>query len=1087
MKLIKKGLVVVASVLIAGTVAAACGGETVTIKFETNGGAVISEVTKNDGETYELPVPQREGYQFDGWFLSADCSGEAVTSVVATENVTYYAKWTKLTLVSLDADGGSLASTEVYLPVGSKLLSGLSEFVPTKSGVEFGGWFNGNVKVNDTVKVGENAINLTARYTVKYTVDVYLQNVYDDEYTLSETLNESDFVGATVTAENTRVGFNAIDHDGEVESIVLSENASENKMRVYFDRKQYTAVFNPNFPDGRESNNYSVTSRYGSEITIPFDLWNTDVEGYCLLGWSSRADGSIEYPTDLSSLIYGNEGGSTEPVKVKIEDCPMLYGVWQKGYTDQFGGDDYIYLFESEEESVVYLDRGGVFFLGEYYDDGTFAFYDYSKDEFGDLILRGKLLSNGKFLYNNGDRVGSRVLYVPGVGVDENVKLRFDSLNGATYTVYDAETGKVVEESTGTYELISDGEYAATFTAGAMAGKTLTFFVGAVRVENGESIPAFQARNEEDLGVGKIIAFGILPAANGSMTIGSASSVFIELDGFGTAKFTSGSSTATYNYVKDEDGRYVLSNAYGTETVVVELVENDGKIGYIMHYPEMKRSFILSEGGTITLDGTYNATYENGDKKFSSYYTVKDMPKGGKMVTVSNKEDGKFVEYKFLIEFYGSENETYVAKSVLPSYEEFYFQDAEGTYYAPMIVFDEKEKGVAFIYGYSRTGKYVKVLEGEYKDNGDGTYSFTRTSFNKDADVIDEPIDLSLVNTVKFAVDTESFAYAVHFWYDLNGEKQFVSSYTCDGATLEIIGQFVFYREKGVTTARKGGYTRNGNVITVSTSGSNKMFFELNESDKTFVELDYAPYTVTLLKPDNSVDESCQIKFDGKGGAIYSSPNGEVSGTVARATEGGIEKTTAYDVAIYKFTSENESFEYITISLNGRNFYLSQSKEFGEGQYVIDGKPGHLSIDGFCYDAEYVMDGDAVKGKYFIKDDALVFINGSKTYYFDHKSDKTVTMRGEEYGFYAVLTNQYTDGIYVELDGYGVVSSFTLEKKGDEYEKVYLPKKGSYEINGDVYTLTYNDGKTDKTVSCKLGKMVILPRTAKITMRFGPA
>lgn len=49
-----------------------------------------------DGDTSNpitLMTPTREGYTFGGWYTNAECTGDAVTSVVA--DVTLYAKWTK--------------------------------------------------------------------------------------------------------------------------------------------------------------------------------------------------------------------------------------------------------------------------------------------------------------------------------------------------------------------------------------------------------------------------------------------------------------------------------------------------------------------------------------------------------------------------------------------------------------------------------------------------------------------------------------------------------------------------------------------------------------------------------------------------------------------------------------------------------------------------------------------------------------------------------------------------------------------------------------------------------------------------------
>lgn len=50
----------------------ACGKDIVKLSFETNGGSSIETVEVKKGESYELPVPTRTGFEFDGWFTDAN-------------------------------------------------------------------------------------------------------------------------------------------------------------------------------------------------------------------------------------------------------------------------------------------------------------------------------------------------------------------------------------------------------------------------------------------------------------------------------------------------------------------------------------------------------------------------------------------------------------------------------------------------------------------------------------------------------------------------------------------------------------------------------------------------------------------------------------------------------------------------------------------------------------------------------------------------------------------------------------------------------------------------------------------------------
>lgn len=70
----------------------------VTVTFDPNGGTVdkIYDTTNEYDYLYSLPMPNREGYTFDGWFTEID-GGEIVTSETKFKtSVTVYAHWTKL-------------------------------------------------------------------------------------------------------------------------------------------------------------------------------------------------------------------------------------------------------------------------------------------------------------------------------------------------------------------------------------------------------------------------------------------------------------------------------------------------------------------------------------------------------------------------------------------------------------------------------------------------------------------------------------------------------------------------------------------------------------------------------------------------------------------------------------------------------------------------------------------------------------------------------------------------------------------------------------------------------------------------------
>ena len=78
----------------------ACGtdadkqGRQFTITFDTQGGSKIEPIKIKAGATITLPNnPTKEGYIFDGWYLSDALVEEFNITKTITGDITLYAKW----------------------------------------------------------------------------------------------------------------------------------------------------------------------------------------------------------------------------------------------------------------------------------------------------------------------------------------------------------------------------------------------------------------------------------------------------------------------------------------------------------------------------------------------------------------------------------------------------------------------------------------------------------------------------------------------------------------------------------------------------------------------------------------------------------------------------------------------------------------------------------------------------------------------------------------------------------------------------------------------------------------------------------
>ena len=65
-----------------------------TITFDTQGGSEVKPITIAEGATITLPRnPTKEGYIFDGWYLSDAFVEKFVATKTITGDITLYAKW----------------------------------------------------------------------------------------------------------------------------------------------------------------------------------------------------------------------------------------------------------------------------------------------------------------------------------------------------------------------------------------------------------------------------------------------------------------------------------------------------------------------------------------------------------------------------------------------------------------------------------------------------------------------------------------------------------------------------------------------------------------------------------------------------------------------------------------------------------------------------------------------------------------------------------------------------------------------------------------------------------------------------------
>lgn len=1047
---------------------------TVKYSFDTNGGTEISEVTKNKGEDYELPVPVRDGFEFEGWYLSDNFSGSPVTNAAAEENTTYYAKWAQLYTISLQLDGGSLsAGNSLKLKEGANVYDFMSGYTPTKSGLDFGAWFNGETELAKNLRMPATGITLTAKYKVAYEVEIYMQNIAGDAYEKSaETVKGTDFVGATVMPDINEKGFILVSNANQVLSKTLTATAADNVLKYYFDREEYTVSLRAEYPDGTVGVNETYTVKYGEKIELSNDL---TFEGYCLVGWSDNVDGEVKYAVNyIDTVLYGGDG-KVEPVYFTVEEDQSLYACWLKGNVDMFatedegvGSKDYVYLIGED----IYLSRGNVFFKGNY--DAATGIFTFRNDD-KKIIISGKLNDDGTYCYENDLRRDyTATLFTTGEGFDDSTTLHLDEYNGATLSVKN-ELG-INSVSKGTYVILPSGEYVITFpenTAsgelnGSMSGKTIYVRFGYANDESGNRLNAFNIRNDKEYEMDPIVRFAVTDS--GDLSYYTNDILALKIDGYGNAVMNNGNSDLELIYLLDleDDGTGEITLFMSGQSITAKLFTEKGRLGYMLYDEDNLFNIInKTEGVSLSMDGLYNAVYTVGNKTYTGSYTVSgNSLLGGTVYNFYSSE--KKCKLIITVTTEGvdeAQSKTYqIDEKPLDYSESYYYAGGSLTSsYPTILALNDGAAGKASLYQRTQTGAIKLIANGTCERSSDGYMVFTKTEYFEidEAEII--PFDVAALKSFKFLTgyhSENSSNYPVNFWVEKTEDEKvdLTTVYTSDsGAKIELVAGYAIFTKSGVVSV--GSYSTASNGVT-TISASNPVYVRLNSSSKTFEELVSAPYTAYENQPNGNIDQNYNLYFDGtENGVTYNfMDDAELKSVVGTYVRNG---ETSFGSFIYTFTATDGSmtFEFIQISTSSAQFFAKRNTEY----YGIYTGKGILELDGFTFESVYTdAEGNSFSGIHMIAGENLVAmaIEG-RIRYFDIEGGRSFYLRGEEYSNYVVLNNGYSDGKIVFLDGKGHAEIRQIDEDEPDGFKV-LAEDAPYEIIGssDLVSITYGEGKT---------------------------
>lgn len=171
------------------------------ITYILNGGINPSDTlyTYTSSYSYILPIPTRDGYTFDGWYLESEFINKVTTiSIGSTEDKIFYAKWNKNQeeivnyTISYILNGGN----ELVSPITSYTKNDeITLPIPTRDGYNFEGWYLESDFINNIIKIELGSTGNKVFYAKWSLIEAQLDN-YSIIYILNGGVNPNDVVSS---------------------------------------------------------------------------------------------------------------------------------------------------------------------------------------------------------------------------------------------------------------------------------------------------------------------------------------------------------------------------------------------------------------------------------------------------------------------------------------------------------------------------------------------------------------------------------------------------------------------------------------------------------------------------------------------------------------------------------------------------------------------------------------------------------------------------------------------------------------------------------------------------------------------------
>ncbi|MBE6811573.1 MAG: hypothetical protein E7523_01690 [Ruminococcaceae bacterium] len=326
---------------------------TVTVDKDKNIASVDGEGTYYFEEKVTLIATANGGYEIVGWAGDKTAEGDTIEVEIGLADINLSVTSKAITYTITCMNGDELFETITYTADDTVIFKSLEG----KEGydlfwvldVDEGNWTAGNyapaTEYNGMYGDIIVTAQLIARDDTAYTVEIYTQNIENDEYTLIDTIEKTGTTDTVVAAPEEIEGFAL-----PVPSELTINGDGTTEVEYHYDRNIYTVTYK--VLDDEDVDEY----KYGAEIAAPE---KPVVNGYIFRNWGDE-ETEIAEVMGAENLVYtatmertpyilnykGVHGEAIPAVKYYIDEQLNLPLLADDGYTvtwtlaDAFGGWD---------------------------------------------------------------------------------------------------------------------------------------------------------------------------------------------------------------------------------------------------------------------------------------------------------------------------------------------------------------------------------------------------------------------------------------------------------------------------------------------------------------------------------------------------------------------------------------------------------------------------------------------------------------------------------------------------------------------------------------------------------------------------